>query len=84
MVTQNARSRKWVTPLRLPGPPSAVALGIGVTLGATAGYMRGIVGTLIMRFTDMIMAFPTLLLAIALAAILRVETAKEELRHGAL
>ncbi|MHB9144801.1 MAG: ABC transporter permease [Symbiobacteriia bacterium] len=50
---------------------NAFALSVGVVLGATAGYMRGIVGTVIMRFTDMIMAFPTLLLAIALAAILR-------------
>lgn len=50
---------------------NGMALGIGVLLGATAGYLGGWVGNAIMRFTDMMMAFPTLLLAIALAAILR-------------
>ncbi|MCL5677089.1 MAG: ABC transporter permease [Firmicutes bacterium] len=50
---------------------NGMALGIGVLLGATAGYVRGWAGNAIMRFTDMMMAFPTLLLAIALAAILR-------------
>ena len=50
---------------------NGLALGIGVLLGATAGYLGGWIGNAIMRFTDMMMAFPTLLLAIALAAILR-------------
>ena len=38
-------------------------------LGVVAGYLRGLVGAAIMRFTDLMMAFPPLLLAIALAAI---------------
>jgi peptide/nickel transport system permease protein len=42
---------------------------IGAFLGIIAGYMRGIIGAAIMRFTDLMMAFPALLLAIALAAI---------------
>jgi len=46
------------------------AVVIGTTLGATAGFLGGWVGTAIMRFTDLMMAFPALLLAIALAAIL--------------
>jgi peptide/nickel transport system permease protein len=46
------------------------AVAIGTTLGATAGFLGGWVGTAIMRFTDLMMAFPALLLAIALAAIL--------------
>ncbi|HEY9620768.1 MAG TPA: ABC transporter permease [Crinalium sp.] len=50
---------------------NAIAVLVGVVLGALAGFVRGIVGEAIMRFTDLMMAFPALLLAIALAAILR-------------
>jgi peptide/nickel transport system permease protein len=50
---------------------NAVAVLIGTLLGAVAGYAGGWVGTAIMRFTDLMMAFPALLLAIALAAILK-------------
>jgi peptide/nickel transport system permease protein len=46
---------------------SAVALG--TLLGVVAGYLQGWLGATIMRFTDLMMAFPALLLAIALAAI---------------
>lgn len=49
---------------------NSVAVFIGTLLGMTAGYVGGWVGTVIMRFTDLMMAFPALLLAIALAAIL--------------
>ena len=48
-----------------------VAVFIGTTLGLIAGFMRGAVGNAIMRFTDLMLAFPALILAIALAAILR-------------
>ncbi|MFC3075658.1 ABC transporter permease [Shinella pollutisoli] len=44
---------------------------IGATVGITAGYFRGWIGTALMRFTDLMMAFPALLLAIVLAAIFR-------------
>ncbi|MGH6719161.1 MAG: ABC transporter permease [Alphaproteobacteria bacterium] len=50
---------------------NGAAVVIGTLLGTIAGYLRGWVGTAIMRFTDLMMAFPALLLAIALAAILR-------------
>jgi peptide/nickel transport system permease protein len=43
---------------------------IGTTLGVTAGYLGGYVGAALMRLTDLVMAFPALLLAVALAAIL--------------
>jgi peptide/nickel transport system permease protein len=49
---------------------NSAAVLIGTVLGTTAGYVGGWVGTTIMRFTDLMMAFPALLLAIALAAIL--------------
>ncbi len=50
---------------------NAVAVLIGTVLGTIAGYVGGWTGTVIMRFTDLMMAFPALLLAIALAAILK-------------
>jgi peptide/nickel transport system permease protein len=43
------------------------ALLLGVVFGLTAGYFKGGVETLIMRMTDVMMAFPILLLAIALS-----------------
>lgn len=50
---------------------NAAALSIGTLFGTIAGYFKGWTGTAFMRFTDMMMAFPALILAIALAAILR-------------
>ena len=50
---------------------NGAAVVIGTLLGTVAGYLRGWIGAAIMRFTDLMMAFPALLLAIALAAILR-------------
>ncbi|ANH03138.1 MULTISPECIES: ABC transporter permease [Shinella] len=50
---------------------NGVAVAIGLFVGVTAGYMRGWVGGTMMRFTDLMMAFPALLLAIVLAAILK-------------
>jgi peptide/nickel transport system permease protein len=50
---------------------NGIAVTIGTALGITAGYLRGWVGAGIMRFTDLMMAFPPLLLAIALSAILK-------------
>ncbi|MBV2186540.1 MAG: ABC transporter permease [Rhizobium sp.] len=48
---------------------NGAALLIGTLVGVTAGYFRGIIGAVLMRFTDLMMAFPALLLAICLAAI---------------
>ena len=48
---------------------NGLALLIGTFVGITAGYFRGWVGAVLMRFTDLMMAFPALLLAICLAAI---------------
>jgi len=50
---------------------NGIAVIIGTALGVTAGYLRGFVGASLMRFTDLMMAFPPLLLAIALTAILK-------------
>ncbi|WP_181701491.1 ABC transporter permease [Chthonobacter albigriseus] len=50
---------------------NGTAVLIGLTVGMLAGYLRGPVGNALMRFTDLMMAFPALLLAIVLAALLR-------------
>lgn len=50
---------------------NGAAVLIGTILGVAAGYLKGYVGAAIMRFTDLMMAFPALLLGIALAALLR-------------
>lgn len=50
---------------------NGAALLIGALVGITAGYFRGWIGNALMRFTDLMMAFPALLLAICLAAILQ-------------
>ncbi len=42
----------------------------GVTVGLIAGYFRGVVDTVIMRFMDIVLAFPSLLLALVMVAIL--------------
>ena len=43
---------------------------VGVTLGAISGYFGGIVDVIIMRLCDILLAFPGILLAIALVAVL--------------
>lgn len=48
---------------------NGLAMIIGVTVGAVAAYEGGIVDNILMRFTDIMMAFPVLLFAIALIAI---------------
>ena len=47
-----------------------LSLGIGVILGLIAGFFRGYVETIIMRAVDIMLAMPSLLLAIAIVAIL--------------
>jgi peptide/nickel transport system permease protein len=41
---------------------------LGAVIGGTAGYARGVVDTVLMRFTDAVLSFPYLVLALALAA----------------
>lgn len=47
-----------------------IAVAIGTPLGALAGYFGGWLDEAIMRLTDIFLAFPSLLLAIAIAAAL--------------
>ena len=48
----------------------SVALFFGVLLGSIAGYFGGWLDTLVMRIMDVILGFPSLLLAIAIVAVL--------------
>jgi len=45
----------------------ALALAIGLTVGLVAGYYGGLIDEVLMRFTDIIIAFPGLILSMALA-----------------
>ena len=49
----------------------AVTLTIGVVIGLCSGFFGGAVDFLLMRFTDVILSLPALLLAMALVAVLR-------------
>jgi peptide/nickel transport system permease protein len=48
----------------------AVGFTLGMILGATAGYLGGWIDTLIMRFMDIMLSIPGLLLAIGLVTVL--------------
>jgi peptide/nickel transport system permease protein len=48
----------------------AVSAVIGVLLGVIAGYAGGVVRDVVMRVTDVFLAFPALLLSVALAVVL--------------
>ncbi|MGB9920658.1 MAG: ABC transporter permease [Moorellales bacterium] len=48
----------------------AIASVVGIPLGLTAGYSGGLVQTVIMRLMDAGLSFPTLLLALVVAAVL--------------
>ena len=50
---------------------TAIALTLGLGVGLLAGYAGGLGDTLLMRFVDLVLAFPFLLLAVLLAALLR-------------
>lgn len=47
---------------------AAAAMAIGVTLGILGGFYTGWIETVVMRLTDILMAFPYILLAIAIVA----------------
>ena len=57
------------TSLMIGVAANSAAVALGALVGVIAGYLQGPVGFVLMRFTDLMIAFPALLLAIALAAI---------------
>jgi peptide/nickel transport system permease protein len=50
---------------------TAAALGIGITVGACAGYFRGWVDDALMRVTELFQTIPNFLLAVVLVALFR-------------
>ena len=50
---------------------NTLAVTLGTLIGSVAGFFGDPLETLLMRFTDVMMAFPTLLLAMTLVAILK-------------
>ena len=58
------------TSLRIAVEVILLAALVGVPLGVLAGYAGGIIDDVAMRITDMFLAFPALLLALALVSVL--------------
>jgi dipeptide transport system permease protein len=56
--------------LLIGGSVVTLSLVVGTVLGLVAGFFAGWLGTLIMRLMDVLLALPSLLLAIAIVAIL--------------
>lgn len=50
---------------------TAISTVIGVVLGLIAGYFGGVADMILMRFTDMVMSFPYILLVLVVAAIFK-------------
>jgi len=48
---------------------TAISVTVGLLLGAVAGYIGGRVDAVLMRFTDMVLAFPRLILLILVVAL---------------
>lgn len=48
----------------------AISVAVGIALGLVAGFLRGVLEIAIMRFMDVILTLPSLLLAIVIVAIL--------------
>lgn len=71
----------WGGRASVPAALLVVAIGfpVGTVIGAVAGYVGGAVDEIIMRLTDMVLAFPVLVLAMAVAAALGAS-----LEHGAM
>ena len=57
--------------LLVGGVSTAVALTIGISLGAVAGYFGGAIDDAVMRFTEFFQTIPSFVLAVVLVAIFR-------------
>jgi peptide/nickel transport system permease protein len=56
--------------LALAATSALLAAVVGTTMGLMAGYFGGILDELVMRFTDVLFAFPTILLGLLVAMVL--------------
>ena len=59
-----------------------IAVAVGIVLGVMAGYVGGRIDSVIMRMMDIMLAFPAILLAIAIMAILGPSTANVMIAIG--
>lgn len=57
--------------LQLALPATLLAVGIGAVIGIIAGYFGGLLDKILMRLVDAVLAFPFLLLVVALVAVFR-------------
>lgn len=64
-VLAGARVSLWTGLLAV-----ALSVSVGVPIGAIAGYFKGTLGMVLMRLMDMLLSFPSLLLAMTLAVAL--------------
>lgn len=48
-----------------------LSMAVGILIGLVAGYFRGWIGTLLMRFVDAVLCFPSIFLLLALAAFIK-------------
>ncbi|GAF15327.1 dipeptide transport system permease protein DppC [Bacillus sp. JCM 19046] len=48
----------------------AIAASVGITIGVISGYYGGIIDTIVMRIMDILLAFPSIVLALAIVATL--------------
>ncbi len=56
--------------LYIVGLVTIIVVPIGLVIGVVAGYVGGVIDTLLMRLTDIFLAFPRLILAMAFVAVL--------------
>ena len=62
----------WGAQITIPAGFAVIIIGslIGTIVGAISGYVGGLADELLMRFTELFMAFPTIILAMAVTAAL--------------
>lgn len=68
MLSRLLHGARWS--LGLVALATLMVMTIGVTLGALAGYVGGLLDGLLMRVVDLLLAFPGLILALAIAGTL--------------
>ncbi len=67
MVWRHAFRNVLVQLITIIGPVSVIVVPIGLAIGTIAGYMGGWVDNVLMRFIDIFLAFPRLILALVAA-----------------
>jgi len=70
--------------LRIGTLAAMIAVSIGVTVGAIAGYNMGFIDNILMRFTEALMSIPTLFILIVLGRVLGPSIAITTIIIGAL